>query len=137
MKFANLIVSTLLAASPVVLAQTRGHHDDPQHGGVVVEVGSVHLELVAKGKSLALHVYGHDMKYIDVTGAKAQATVFSGKDKATVVFAPSAAGVMTGEAPFAVRPDAKVVLNFTPAKGKAEQARFQLGAKPDHKGHKH
>lgn len=39
--------------------------------------------------------------------------------------------------PHVYGPDAKIVLTVTPAEGKAEQARFQLGAKPDHKGHKH
>lgn len=137
MKLASLLFASLLAAAPATFAQGKGHHDDPRHGGVAVEAGSVHLEIVAKGQSLTLHVYGHDMKAVDVSAAKAQATVFSGKDKATVDFKPSGPGVMKGEVGFAVRADAKVVLNFTPAKGNAEQARFQLGAKPDHKGHKH
>ncbi|MFY9316085.1 MAG: hypothetical protein WAO95_11070 [Burkholderiales bacterium] len=50
---------------------------------------------------------------------------------------PASGNTLNGEAAFPIRQDAKIVISFTPAQGNAERARFQLGAKPDHKGHKH
>jgi len=137
MRTIGLLFAALFVASQSAYAQKKDHHDEPKHGGVIVEAGAHHLELVVKDKVLTLYVTDMNGKPVDVTGAKAQGTVFSGKDKATIDFSPSPGGIMKGEAGVAIRADAKVVLNFTPAKGKAEQTRFQLGAKPDHKGHKH
>lgn len=131
------LIAAVLVLSPNLHAKDKDHHPDPRHGGVVEEAGEYHLELVAKDKALMLHVYGHDDKPVDAAKSKAQANVFSGKDKGTVVLAPAGGNVMKGEAAFAIRTDAKIVLSFTPAQGKTQQARFQLGAKPDHKGHKH
>lgn len=123
-------------ALPVVAADK---HDDAhaQYGGVAVEAGTYHVELVAKGKTLAFYVNGHDDKPVSVKDAKATANVFSGKDKAVLTLAASGANAMTADAPFAIAADAKVVVTFTLAGKKSEQARFSLGAKQEHKGHKH
>lgn len=137
MKALALIATTAFALSGNVWAKDKDHHPDPRHGGVVAEVGEYHLELVTRDKSLTLHVYGHDDKPVDAAKVKAQANIFSGKDKGAVALAPAGGNVMKGEAAFALRSDAKIVLSFTPPQGKAEQTRFQLGSKPDHKGHKH
>lgn len=114
-------------------------HDDAhaKHGGVAVEAGTYHVELVAKDKSLTFYVNGHDDKPVDVKGAKATANVFSGKDKGTVALTAATGNSMKGETPFTIASDAKIVVSFTLAGKKTEQARFSLGAKQDHKGHKH
>jgi len=137
MKLHYVVAAAVLACSSAPWAKDKDHHPDPRHGGVVAEAGKYHLELVAKDKSLALHIYGHDDKPIDAARAKAQANVFSGRDKGTVSLAPAEGNVMKGETAFAIRSDAKIVVGFTPPQGKPEQVRFQLGTKPDHKGHKH
>lgn len=114
-------------------------HDDAhaKHGGVAVEAGTYHVELVAKDKSLTIYVSGHDDKPVDVKGAKATANVFSGKEKATVTLTSADGNSMKGETPFTISADAKIVVSFTLPGKKTEQARFSLGAKQDHKGHKH
>lgn len=114
-------------------------HDDAhaKHGGVAVEAGTYHVELVAKDKSLTFYVSGHDDKPIDVKGGKATANVFSGKDKANIVLTPASGNMMKGETPFTTGADAKIVVSFTLPGKKPEQARFSLGQKQDHKGHKH
>jgi len=137
MKPHYLMATAILVYSSALLAKDKDHHPDPRHGGVVAEAGAFHLELVAKEKTLTLHVYGHDDKPVDAAKAKAQANVFSEKDKGTVALAPAGGNVMKGETAFALRSDSKIVLSFTPPQGKTEQVRFQLDAKPDHKGHKH
>lgn len=133
---ALLFAVTTLCTSPAMAADK---HDDAhaKHGGVAVEAGTYHVELLAKGKSLTVYVSDHNDKPVDVKGAKATANVFSGKDKGTVTLAVSGANAMSGEAPFTIATDAKVVVSFTLAGKKTEQARFTLGAKQDHKGHKH
>ncbi len=45
-------------------------------------------------------------------------------------------GVIAGNEVVPVK-DAKVVVSFSVAGAKSEQARFSLGQKADHKGHKH
>lgn len=137
MKLHYLIAAAVLTLAPALWAKDKDHHPDPRHGGVVAEAGKFHLELVAKDKAVTLHVYDHDDKPVDAANVKAQVNVFSGKEKGVVALVPASGNMLKGEAAFPIRPDAKIVLTFTPSAGKAEQARFQLGAKPDHKGHKH
>ncbi|HTE16210.1 MAG TPA: hypothetical protein VK642_14130 [Burkholderiales bacterium] len=114
-------------------------HDDAhaKHGGVAVEAGTYHVELVAKEKSLTFYVYDHNDKPMDVKGAKATANVFSGKDKGAAPLAASGGNIMKGETPFTIGSDAKIIVSFTFPGKKSEQARFALGAKQELKGHKH
>lgn len=107
-----------------------------KHGGHELEVGKYHVELVAKDKDLALYVRDQGDKPIDPKSVKATANVLSGKDKATVELA-AGGDKLSGQVPFNVAKDAKVIVTFSVAGGKSEQARFSLGAKAEHKGHKH
>ena len=108
-----------------------------KHGGQEVEAGKFHLELVVKDKDLSLYVRDTSDKPIDPKSVKASANVLSGKDKAAVELRPSGSAMLAGTAPFGIQKDAKVVVTFSVAGGKSEQARFSMGAKTDHKGHKH
>lgn len=108
-----------------------------KHGGQEVEVGKYHLELVVKDRDLSLYVRDQGDKPVDAKTVKASANVLSGKDKATVQLAPAGAEMLTGQAPFSVAKDAKIVVTFSIADAKSEQARFSFGQKQDHKGHKH
>ena len=102
-----------------------------------MQVGKYHIELVAKDKDLALYVRDSGDKPIEPKSIKATANVLSCKDKATVELAGAGGEKLAGQVPFAIRKDAKVIVTFSVAGGKSEQARFTLGAKADHKGHKH
>jgi len=108
-----------------------------KHGGHEVEVGKYHIELVAKDKDLTLYVRDQGDKPVDSKSIKASANVLSGKDKATVDLAATGGDKLSGQVPFNVAKDAKIVVTFSVAGGKSGQARFSLGAKADHKGHKH
>jgi len=134
--YALLIVASLVAAT-AAWAQVKHEHAEPRRGGIAEEAGAHHLELVVKDKSITLYVDDHTGKAVDTSKMKARASIFSGKDKGTVELVPAGAGTLKGDATFAVAANAKLVVSITPAGGKAEQARFQLGAKADHKGHKH
>ena len=107
-----------------------------KHGGHEVQVGKYHVELVVKDRDLTVHVRDDADKPLQAKSIKASANVLSGKDKATVQLAPDGEA-LKGQAPFAVAKDAKIVVTFAVGEGKKEQARFSMGAKQDHKGHKH
>lgn len=107
-----------------------------KHGGHEVQAGKFHVELTVKEREVMLYVRDQADKPVDAKSVKATATVLSGKDKATLELAPAGEG-LKGQAPFSVAKDAKVVVSFSVAGAKSEQARFSLGQKADHKGHKH
>jgi len=132
-----LLVAASLLAATVAGAQPKHVHADAKRGGGAEEAGAHHLELVIIGKTITLYVDDHAGKAQDVSKMKARASIFSGKDKGTVELAPDGAGALKGEAAFPVAADAKFLVSLTPAGGKTAQARFQLGAKVEHKGHKH
>ena len=122
-------------AFSLAIALSSGASASDKHGGH--EVGKYHVELVAKDKELALYVRDQSDKAVDPKSIKASANVLSGKDKATVELSPAGADKLVGQTSFDIRKDAKVIVTFSVAGGKSEQARFSLGAKSDHKGHKH
>jgi len=125
----KLLLGLLLAFSSSAWASDK-------HGGHEVEVGKFHIELVVKDKDVTLYVRDAADKPVDVKTVKASANVLSGKDKATVQLTPDGDS-LKGQAPFSVAKDAKIVVTFSVAGAKSEQARFSLGQKQDHKGHKH
>lgn len=108
-----------------------------KHGGHEVEVGKYHVELAVKERDLSLYVRDERDKPIGAKTVKATANVLSGKDKATVELAADGAEKLGGQAPFAIRKDAKIIVTFSVAGTRSQQARFSLGQKQDHKGHKH
>ena len=137
MKLNTLLFAATTFFSIPAFAADKHNDAHAKHGGVAVEAGIYHVELVAKEKLLTFYVYDHDDKPTDVKGAKATAHVFSGKDKAAATLVASTGNMMKGETPFTIGSDAKIVVSFTFPGKKPEQARFSLGAKKDHKGHKH
>jgi len=128
MKAAVLFATMLGLAAPAWASD--------KHGGHEVQAGKFHVELTVKEREVTLYVRDQADKPVDAKSVKATATVLSGKDKATLELAPAGEG-LKGQAPFSVAKDAKVVVSFSVAGAKSEQARFSLGQKADHKGHKH
>lgn len=132
-----LALAAGLAFAGPLWAKDKHDHAEPKRGGIAEEAGAYHLELVVKDRTLSLYIDGHDGKPVDASKMRASANVFSGREKANVVLSSMGGNLLKGEAAFAIRGDAKIVVLIEPAAGKSAQARFQLGAKPDHKGHKH
>lgn len=129
MKAAAILLATALLMPVVATAADK-------HGGHEVQVGKYHVELVVQDRDITVHVRDDADKPLDAKNIKASANVLSGKEKATVELTPAGQS-LKGQAPFAVAKDAKVIVTFAVGGGKNEQARFSLGAKQDHKGHKH
>jgi hypothetical protein len=128
MKLPATFLAAFLFAAPAAASD--------KHGGHEVEVGKHHVELVVKDRSLSFYVRDQADKPVDPKQVKASASVLSGKDKATVQLT-AAGDRLAGEAPFDVAKDAKVLVTFSVGGAKSAQARFSLGQKQDHKGHKH
>jgi hypothetical protein len=137
MKLNYLVAAAFFALSHPALAAEKHGDAHATHGGVAVEAGTYHLELVTKDKLLTLYVNDHDNKPLDIKNAKATANVFSGKDKVMIELKPAGLNAMAGETAFPISSDAKIVVSLTLTGKKSEQARFSLGAKQEHKGHKH
>jgi len=129
MKLLSVLFAVLLAAAPFARA-------DDKQGGHEVEVGNYHVELVIKDRDVLLYVRDKADKPVDTKSVKASANVLSGKDKATLQLTPTGEA-LKGQLPFSVRNDAKIVVTFSVAGAKSEQARFSLAQKQEHKGHKH
>jgi hypothetical protein len=130
MKFAlPFLMAAALISAPVLASD--------KHGGHEVEAGKYHVELVVNDRKLTVYVRDKADKPIDAKTVKASANVLSGKDKAMIQLVPMGADVLTGDVPFSVSKDAKVIVTLSVAGDKGTQARFSLGQKQDHKGHKH
>ena len=125
----------LIAIALALFLGTAANAAD-KHGGHEVQVGKYHVELVVQDRDITLYVRDASDKPINANSVKASANVLSGKEKATVQLA-ARGEALAGQAPFAVSKDAKVVVTFSVGGDKSQQARFSLGQKQDHKGHKH
>ncbi|MES2718734.1 MAG: hypothetical protein V4795_23450 [Pseudomonadota bacterium] len=118
---------TLLAALALALAGTAfaagGHDHSPKHGGVVVEVKDMDLELVAKPGAIQLHLRSHG-KAPDLSKATAKVTLLTGTEKQEVELKP-AGDKLEATGSFKVGPGTKAVAVVTVA-GKPATARFTL-----------
>lgn len=129
-------MKALFVALPLALSLGTAVNAADKHGGQEVQAGKYHVELVVKDRDISVHIRDDADKPLDAKSIKASANVLSGKEKATVELMP-AGEALRGQAPFAVAKDAKVIVTFAVGGGKKEQARFSLGQKQEHKGHKH
>jgi hypothetical protein len=135
------------AALAALIAASASAADAPErgpHGGHVVDAaGKYHLELVANGRDLILHVSDAKDRKVSVTGASARATVISAGGKGTVELSPAGENVLKGTGTFASSRTMKVDVVLTLPGGAAPvTAKFQplaaTGAHShEHKGHRH
>ena len=91
MKLSKLItLAALVAVGPAFAADKHdhAHEHESMHGGLVVEVKDVDLELVAKPDVIQLHLRDHG-KPVDVTNGSAKLTLLSGTDKQEVELRPA------------------------------------------------
>ncbi len=82
----------LLLASPA-MAQTSW---SGPNGGVMVDAGSFHVELLVKNTEYRVNVFDHVDKPIAVADATAVATVMIGEDKEKVSLQPVAPNTLAG-----------------------------------------
>lgn len=103
-----------------------GHDHAGKHGGVVMHSGHHHLELVAKGGSIALYIEHEDGKPEDVEGANASATVLADGKVEQVTLKPAGGNKLEGSGDFTAGRGTTVVVTLTMPGHEPEQARFKL-----------
>jgi len=121
-----LFLGLFLAAVTPAFAHENDPHYQSQHGGVVVESGHHHLEIVAGDGVLTVHVVGEDGKPEDVEGAKASATILSEGNKVDVQLAPEKDGVLKGVGGFKAASGTIIIVTLRMPDHKPEQARIKL-----------
>jgi hypothetical protein len=126
---AAALFTTLLAAP--VTAFADGPKIGP-NGGARTDAGRYHAELVIKGNDVVLYVTDGADKPVDVTGAKAEATILANKQTQKVTLIPAGGNTLKGQANLDGAHDSvKVVTALTMPEQKPVQARFEMR----HSGH--
>jgi hypothetical protein len=128
-KFSTLFLAALLIAPAAAFA------DGPKigpNGGPRTDAGPYHTELVLQGNDVVLYVTDSADKPVDVTGARAEATVLANKQTQKIALEPAGANTLKGQANLGGAHDSvKVVTALTMPGQKPVQARFEMG----HAGH--
>ena len=146
------IIAAVLAA-PLMMFQPVWAHTDESldamsspHGGQVRAAGPYHLELVAKGGELVLHVTDHAGQEINTGGGEGKARIQQDKTggKITVVLEPSQQNMFTGSGEFQINPETVIVVfvklpekdayaaRYTPLKPKTVGERKKVRGNHDH-----
>jgi hypothetical protein len=120
---AALTTATLLAPALPAHAHGEAHSHAPQHGGMVVEVKDMDLELVAKPDMLQLYLRDHG-KPADVSKASAKITLLNGTEKQEATLAP-AGDRLEAKGSFRVAAGTKALAQVTVG-GKVLSGRFEI-----------
>ncbi len=125
MRYVALMWCTVLF-TPVLYAHSDAYLDTvpAAHGGQLRMAGPFHIELVPNQGELMLYVTDHADNKVATAGAKATATVLSGKAKAQVNLTPAGDNSLKGSGSFTLDPEMKVVVSLTMPNQEAVQARF-------------
>jgi hypothetical protein len=121
-----MIRRTLLAVSLgglMLSGPAAAHEGQGPHGGIQVDAGDKHVELVVEGPKLAVYVTNRDDAAVAIAGATGRAVVQDGGRTATVALAPAEGDRLVGTAEAPIGKGARVVTSLTIA-GQPVQARF-------------
>jgi hypothetical protein len=124
-KWTITLAACLLAPLAPALAHSKSEHQ-AKHGGIVVESGHHHLEIVVGDGTIELHVEDDDGNAEDVSGAKATAVVLSGGEKFDVTFKPEPSNMLKASGEFKKMQGTTVVITLTMPDHKPEQVRIKL-----------
>ena len=98
--------------------------DKGPNGGVQVDAGNHHMELVAEDTTLAVYLYDRNDKPIDAQGAKATGIfVIDGKSQ-RIELKPDGVNRLAGTAPTNLPPSPKGAVQVTLPDGQSLQAKF-------------
>lgn len=126
-----LTASLLLAlASAPVWAHEDHVHDhlkdhQPRHGGLMVVIGHVDWELVAKPERLVIYVSDHG-KPMATAGATGKVTLLTGKDKVEATLKPTGQNALEAGGSFKLGKGTKVLATVTLPGQKPSAVRFEL-----------
>lgn len=112
---------TLLMASAALAHEPR----PGPNGGLMVDAGSYHAELVADGTdTVTLFLFDADDKPVDSAGFAANAILVVNGKPARFSLEPAGGQKLTGKAPSAVEPGVKGAVQLTLPDGGTAQAKF-------------
>jgi hypothetical protein len=98
-----------------------------QHGGILVDSGHHHLEVVAKDDVIEVYVSGEDGKPEDVKDAKATAAILSEGKKIDVTLTAAAnANHLQGKGSFKAAKGTTIVVTLTMPGHQPEQSRIKI-----------
>ena len=120
------IAFALIAAAATPVLGAEDHDHDSKHGGVVVEIGHHHLEVIARDGLLEVHVTGEDDKPEDVGAANASAVVLSEGKKVDVALAAAGGNLLKGTGAFRAAKGTTIVITLTMPDHAPEQVRVEL-----------
>jgi hypothetical protein len=120
----NLALAALLVTAVPAIGHEHPH--TPQHGGILVESGHHHLEVVARDGALEVYVEGEDGQPEDVKDAAATATVLSVGKMEDVQLKPDGGNFLKGSGSFTAGKGTTIVITLTMPGHKPEQARIKL-----------
>lgn len=118
-----MVIAALLISFISPVHAGAGHELKPMHGGVIVEVKDIDIELVAKADSLSLYLTDHG-KPIPLEGGTAKLTVLIGSEKKDYELLPNG-GKLEVKGNFAIPKGAKAIAVIK-IKAKVITARFNL-----------
>jgi hypothetical protein len=120
MKRAPILIAAVLLATT---AFAHGPNKGP-NGGVQVDAGNNHVELVAKDLAMAVYLYDENNKPIDAKGAKATGIfVIDGKAQ-RIEMKPEGGNKLSGTSPVTLPDALKGAVQITLPSGKGVQAKF-------------
>lgn len=122
----GMAIGAMALLSPSSAKAQEDHQHNAKRGGVVVESGHHHLEIVAKNGTIEVHVAGEDGTPESVDDARATAAILSGGKKIDVVLAPDPSGFLKGSGDFKAVKGTTIVVTLTMPGHKPEQARIKL-----------
>ena len=118
-----MVIAALLISFIRPVHAGAGHELKPMHGGVIVEVKDIDIELVAKADSLSMYLTDHG-KPIPLDGGTAKLTILIGSEKKEYELLPNG-GKFEVKGNFAISKGAKAIAVIK-IKTKVITARFNL-----------
>jgi hypothetical protein len=122
----NITIWRAIAAAVVLglMFPAHAHDPEPTHGGRIVHAGSYHIELVAKGTSIAAFLLGHDEKPLPSRGYQGVAILVVDGKSLRVPLAAEDVNQLRGTSPFPLPDSPKGVVQITSPAGVTAQAKF-------------
>lgn len=100
------------------------HEMPSNHGGIVAEAGSFHIELVASGEKLDLYLTDHSNKAVSSAGFKATAVLVIDGKVQRLQLTPAEGNKLTGASPVALPSRPKGAIQLQTASGVSLQGKL-------------
>lgn len=118
-----LLATAAIFSAGKALAQ-HSHSHEGKHGGIVVEAGDFHAELVARNDTIDVYVRDHDDREMSLAGYKGVA-IFTLAGKAQrVPLEPVEDNRLSGKAPGVLPTRIRMAVQITPPGKRAFTAKF-------------